>query len=116
MGKLGEAKEDVKGAANLPKVDDGADNTKQVKAQLDAQKKYKILIPSTELDREDVKVGVCGYVYQIQRDKPVSIPESVLKVLQQAIVTSYKQVPRKEGEGYDLVPFDSMRYPFQIII
>jgi hypothetical protein len=113
MKKLGEDKP-VEGG--FQKADEGADNIGQVKARLDAQPKYKIMVPSTELDREDVKVGICGYTYQIQRDKPVSVPESVVKVLQQAVVTSYKQVPRKEGEGYDLVPFESMRYPFQIII
>ena len=112
MKKLGEDRP-VEG---VQVADEGADNIRQVKDQLDAQKKYKILIPSTELDREDVKVGVSGYVYQIQRDKPVDVPESVVKILQQAITVSYKQVPRKEGEGYDLVPFESMRYPFQIII
>jgi|GEM_PF-1866510 len=95
---------------------EGGDDVNQVKDELDAQKKYKIMIPSSELDREDIKIGICGYTYVIQRDKPVAVPESVLRVLQEAVSTSFKQVARKDSEGYDLVPFDSMRYPFQIII
>jgi len=89
---------------------------KQVKEKLDSEKKIKIIIPSTETDREDVKIGICGYPYAIMRDVPVEVPLSVVKVLQDAIVTTYKQVPRDgKGEGFDLVPFESMRYPFRVI-
>lgn len=111
MGKLGEGDKDKEQQEHSEK-----NETQQIKEQLDAQKKYKIMVPSTEIDREDIKIGICGYTYVIQRDKPVDVPESVVKVLQDAITTSYKQVKRKDSEGYELISFDSMRYPFQIII
>lgn len=110
MSKLGKNGESGKETS-------GAEEVRQVKDELDAQKKVKIIIPSTEVDREDVKVGIMGYVYQIKRDTPVAVPMSVVKALQDAVMTTYKQVPRKDkdSEGYDMIPFETMRYPFRVV-
>ncbi len=118
-GKLGEGGD--KSAKTLPpeikegKSGGGIDGIEETKTILRGQKKVKIMIPSTETDHDDVKVGVNGYVYQIQRDKVVEVPESVIGVLKDAITAEYRQVKRADGgEGYELVPMEAMRHAFQV--
>jgi hypothetical protein len=115
-GRLGEGeakKEDVKAGA---KANAPIENIMSVKDELDAQKKHKIIIPSTETEMDDVFVGINGYTYQIKRDVAVEVPESVIKVLQDAKVTKYKQVRREDGEGYELVASEAQRFAFQTVI
>ena len=88
------------------------DPIEDVQKELAEQPKVRLTIPSTERDREDVTVTINGYAYQIKRDVPVEVPQSVLCVLQDAIQVNYKQVKREEGEGMDLIPLPSMRHPF----
>lgn len=78
---------------------------------LRVQKKVKIIIPSTEFEKDPVTVGINGYVYQIKRDEPVEVPGSVLGVLMEAKITSYVQKKREDGEGNELVPIISLRFP-----
>lgn len=78
---------------------------------LRGQKKVKIIIPSTELEKDPVVVGLNGYVYRIKRDEPVEVPSSVLGVLMEAKITSYLQRKREDGEGNELVPVVSLRFP-----
>jgi len=82
---------------------------------LHGQKQYTILIPSTQDDKSDVVVGVNGYVYQIQRDKPVKVPESIVSVLRNAKMTLYKTQKREDGEGVDYIPYDVNRIAFHIM-
>jgi len=109
-------KEDAGNGVVVKRDDEGVDdNIKEISDSLRKQKKVKIIIPSSESERDDVVVGICGYTYIIKRDHPVSVPESVVKVLRDAVVTQYKQVPRPDGNGNELVPYQSPRYPFQVI-
>lgn len=91
------------------------DNTREVKDELNLQKKVKLMIPSTEHDRQPVPVGINGYVFLIERDKEVQVPESVVQVLRDAKLTTYKQKKREDGEGNELIPIVSQRWAFQIL-
>lgn len=82
---------------------------------LRSEPKVKIMIPSTEADQTDVNVGVNGVAYQIKRDVPVSVPKSIVEVLKNATMTLYRQAKRSDGEGMELIPYEAMRYPFQIL-
>lgn len=100
------AKQEVSG-----KLNDMVD----VRDELNAQKKVKITIPSTELERDPVVVGINGYVFQIKRDEPVEVPQSVLNVLNDAKMTIYKQVKRTDGEGNELVAINAQRHAYQML-
>lgn len=92
------------------------DNTAEVKKELQRQKKVRILIPSTETQRDDVSVAVNGYAYNIKRDAEVEVPESVVEVLKNARTTTYIQRKREDGgEGNELIPQHSPRFAFQIL-
>lgn len=102
--------------ARIEPVDESSiDNTREVASELRKQKKAKIMIPSTEHDREPVSVGVNGYVFLIQRDKEVEVPESVVQVLRDAKLTTYRQKKREDGEGNESIPIVSQRWAFQIL-
>lgn len=73
----------------------------------------RIVIPSTETEKDAVTVGVNGYVYQIARDKPADVPASVAAVLDNAVTVRYTQRPRDNGEGMETIPVESMRFPYQ---
>jgi hypothetical protein len=76
------------------------ESTKEI---LDKQKKYKILIPSTEADKSAIQVAINGYAYNIPRDKVVELPESVIDILNNAAYTTYDVKKREEGEGEVMV-------------
>ncbi len=99
-----EKKAEVKGK----KIDD----LKDVRAQLQGEDKVEILIPSTETEHEDVKLGINGYVYQIQRDKWVLVPKSVVELLQNNVQPHYRQ--EKGDEGMKLIKTASLRISFQM--
>lgn len=94
---------------------EGLDDTEIVRATLNAQQKVKIMIPSTETKRDDVPVAVNGYTFLIQRDKVVEVPMSVVGVLNNAKMTLHKQVPREDGNGMELVPYEALRFPYQFL-
>jgi hypothetical protein len=59
-------------------------------AELKQQPKIKIKISNSEGPggRDDVPVGVNGYVYQIKREHVVAVPKAVVEVLRNARVTN----------------------------
>lgn len=78
------------------------------------QPQVKIMIPSTEQDKDPVPVGVNGYTYLIKRDEIVPVPESVVGVLLDAKYELYSQRPRKDGEeGNELIKTVAQAIPFQ---
>ena len=77
------------------------------------QKKYKIMIPSTEREKDAVQVGINGYVYNIPRDKTVEVPEAVIEVLNNAVYTVYTQKKRDEGEGDEWISNEVRRFAYQ---
>lgn len=82
---------------------------------LKAQRKLKIVISSTETQKEDVKVGVNGHVYQIPRDVECEVPEAVVTALENAKITMYRQQKRADGEeGMEMIPYDVARFPMSI--
>ncbi len=95
-------------------TDDRIDNSEDIARLLKGQKHYKVMIPSTETERGDVAVQVCGYCYQIKRDVSCEVPEAVLDVLRNAKYTLYTQRKREDGDGMELVPVISQRYAFQV--
>ena len=124
-----EAKADKKPEAESKKVVDedldkgpGAGTAKGVgqfinetRRVLRAQKKRKIVIPSTEREKEAVVVSINGYVYNIPRDKEVEVPEGVIEVLRNARIKSYSVRKREEGEGNELIEQEVARVPFQTV-
>lgn len=48
--------------------------------------------------RDDVTVTVNGYTFQIQRGKEVRVPESVVHVLDNAVMTNLDQAKGENGE------------------
>jgi len=116
---LGEEKDNraSKNSASRAKVsglraDDNAVETKTMET-LHKQPVKRIVIDSTETQKEDVHVAVNGHTYCIQRDKEVELPLAVIEVLDNAKTTVYKQVKRENGEGYDLVPSEVRRFPYR---
>ena len=99
-------------------VDNGPiDNVLSIKEAIDKQPKVKILIPSTDAENEinPVVLSNGGYAIQITRDAPVSVSISWLEILDHCVITQYKQVARKDGEGYELIPTPTLRFPYQIL-
>lgn len=54
--------------------------------QLSKQPKVKVIIPIDPLNPKDDSVPVCinGYTYQIKRNTPVDVPETVAQILQES--------------------------------
>lgn len=89
---------------------------KETKEALHKQKQVEIMIPSGESEesKSDVPVGINGHTYLIKRDNWVKVPESVVRVLENAKFDVYSQVPRGEDQdGYELVGRQVLRFPFQ---
>jgi hypothetical protein len=110
--KLGE-----EGKKESPGRDDGPLSHLSTKEAIDREPKVKILIPSTDAENEinPVVLQNGGHAIQIMRDQPVSVAISWLLILNNAVMMTYKQVPRKEGEGYELVAIPALRFPYQIL-
>lgn len=86
---------------------------KRTATELHKEKLHRIIIRKTETQKDDVFLGVNGHTYQIQRDKPVDLPTSALEVLDNAVITSYSQERRADGEGYEMVPHTIRRFPYE---
>ena len=97
--------------APIHKPDESASIIVRTMETLRAQQKVKIIIPSTEFEKDPVVVGLNGYVYQIKRDEAVEVPTSILGVLLEAKITSYVQRKREDGEGNELIATTSLRFP-----
>lgn len=76
---------------------------------LQGEKRTKIIIPSTELDDNHVYLSINGYGFLIQRDVEVAVPDSVLSVLDDATIDSFRMVDGK------VKPFKQQRYPYQVV-
>lgn len=77
----------------------------------DVQKKFRLTISNQDgVDQTDfVKVQVNGYMYTIPREVEVEVPEEVIEVLNNAVVTRYVQ------EGDVMVPRKARRFPFTVL-
>lgn len=89
--------------------------TRKTREVLGKEKKIKIQIPSTETEKDPVVVGINGYVYQIQRDEVVEVPESVAMVLDDAKMSIFVQERRPDGEGNELREIVAQRIPYQTV-
>ncbi len=110
-GETLEKTPDIPRAPVVGKESDGTSIIVRTMRELRAQEKVKIVIPSSETDKEPVTVSINGYAYRILRDTPVDVPKSVYKALLDAKMTTYTQRKREDGEGNELVPTKSLRYP-----
>lgn len=97
--------------APIRKPDEDASIIVKTMEALRNEKKVKIVIPASETEKEPVTVSINGYAYQIKRDEPVEVPESVFKALMDAKQTTYTQKKREDGEGNELVPTTTLRFP-----
>lgn len=87
-----------------------------VKAQLDKEPRVKIVIDETadESASKNVFVGVNGVGYWMQRGKEISVPQSVVNVLNEQRKTVYRK--RKDEMGREeLYPVQVPPYPFHIV-
>ena len=72
-----------------------------------AKRRAEIIIATHERDRQPVPVGVNGKTYLIKRGEKAIVPESVVKVLNNAVQYQYdpKTMERQEV----------LSYPFQVV-
>jgi superfamily II helicase len=77
------------------------------KAAAQPEKRVKIIIEEQDNHEghQEVRVGVNGKVYQIQRGKEVSVPESVVSILRNAIQTKIIQQPDGSEIAKDMPRF-----------
>ena len=92
----------------------------EIKKALDAQPKFKVLIQATEsngvLDDSDVPVVINGYIYNIQRGKEVTVPESVVEILKHAkIETEQYKIDEAGIRPTVKMPVEIQRYPFSVL-
>ena len=75
------------------------------------EKKFRISVANQEgvENTPFVKVGVNGQMYAIPRETEVIVPESVVEVLNNAVVTRFVQ------NGRDLVEQKARRFPFSVL-
>lgn len=83
---------------------------------LQREPKVRVMIASTETEKQPVDVAINGYTYRIARDNEVEVPESVLEVLRNAQYEIFTQKERTDGgEGIEMVPSFVARFPMQIV-
>lgn len=71
------------------------------------EERITIIVGESETDKQPVQVAVNGRNYIMKRGKEVSVPKSVIEVLNHAV----KQTWDSEMKGYSSV----MRYPYQVV-
>jgi len=71
-----------------------------------AEKRVNIIIAEDDKDTQPVQVGVNGRMYIIRRGVKVSVPSSVVEILEHAIRTVYPS-------GDLSKPRHVLQYPFQ---
>lgn len=72
---------------------------------------YDLMIHSTESDRGDVSVTVNGYHFKIQRGATVRVPEAVVNVLRDSVVTTVRYNPNTRKNE----PATIQTYPYNAI-
>lgn len=89
---------EAKGNAPKPKPKSDASIEEQVLElgrktadRLNSERKERVIIAKDPLNKDDnyVVVGINGYNYQIEREKPVELPISVIRLLEQSHSPSY---------------------------
>lgn len=70
---------------------------------------YDLMIHATEADRGDVSVTVNGYLFKIQRGANVRVPEAVVNVLKDSVITTVRYNPNTRRNE----PATIQTYPFQ---
>ncbi|MCG7598404.1 hypothetical protein MHM84_01230 [Halomonas sp. McH1-25] len=70
-------------------------------------KRFKIIVATHDQDKQPVQVGVNGRTYVIERGKEVTVPESVVEVLRNAVQHVHDPKTMEENKV--------MAYPFQIM-
>lgn len=80
-------------------------------AKHQAQRRIRIIIPSTNDVNELKRVSVIGngIPYTILRDTPVDVPEIVLNILRDAVEVRYKRVKD------EMRPYKARSYPFEVL-
>lgn len=71
------------------------------------EKRVTIICAESEIDKRPVVVGINGRNYVMQRGKPVSVPLSVIEVLNHAT----RKVWNDKMDDFSTVP----RYPYQVV-
>ena len=100
------ANKPAKGATRQASVEDTAIDI-EAPSNLSGKKKTLTVHPSEgDGGRDAVNVSLNGYMYQIPRGKPVRVPVEVLEVLENAVVTKYKQ------EGKEQIEYDVPRFAY----
>lgn len=83
------------------------------KEMLKREKRYILTINSTEKDKGAVFVGINGHAYNIPRDTPVSVPESVIECLKEAKIKEYHiKLDLKGGDKPDVTTQEVSRFGF----
>lgn len=72
-------------------------------------REYDLMIHSTESDRGDVSVTVNGYHFKITRGVTVRVPEAVVNVLKDSVITTVRYNPNTRKNE----PVTIQTYPFQ---
>lgn len=78
-------------------------------------KKITVLIPAQDgvLGGQAVIVGVQGKIWNIPRDKEVSLPECVVKVLETAVQTFYEEAGKNDDGTIKWRERNVRRFPMQ---
>ena len=83
------------------------------KEMLKREKRIILTINSTEKDKGAVFVGINGHAYNIPRDKPVEVPESVVAALKEAKIKEYHiKLDFKGGDKPDVTTQEVSRFGF----
>jgi hypothetical protein len=86
----------------------------KTQAHISNSRKARIIIPSTETQREDVFLSVNGVNRLIKRDMEVELELPFIEALNHATMTVFTQTKREDGEGYDMKPREVLRYPYRM--
>ncbi|KJZ07168.1 hypothetical protein TW86_18095 [Halomonas sp. S2151] len=70
-------------------------------------KRFRIIIATSDSDKQPVQVGVNGRMYAIKRGEEVVVPASVVNVLRDAVQHIYDPKTMKESKV--------LAYPFQVM-
>lgn len=95
--KLGEA----------PAPDDAKATRDSAPGESKKARRFKIIVATHDQDKQPVQVGVNGRNYVIQRGKEVTVPESVVEVLRNAVQHQFDPKTMEETKV--------MAYPFQVM-
>ncbi len=96
--------------ATAQNLDQNPDSATAPVAPKPKRKMYKLKIASTRDDKGPVFIGVNGKTYQIQRDVEVSVPEEVVEVLKNSVMTVWEKQEEPNGQ-LTTIKRDVNRFP-----